>query len=276
MWNSPLTQLALHHRLLLWTCPGECDYTCQHIVTDDRLTRDPPYMQPVHQFHGKWPFWRFLGMQEPFSVLFSLANFWAHWWGMSKIRERVPEHYPLRKYYEKYAYLGYAAWTFSAVFHARDFLWTERFDYLGAGAYVLYGLYFAPIRIFRLYEPGTAANPGMNASLLRIWTGLCISLYAMHAGYLLLVEWNYTYNMAANIVVGLCHSIFWAVFSLRLSFQKGLGWRAWPGFIVAMIISVMALELLDFPPWGRMVDAHSLWHLGTVLPTMWWYKYDSR
>jgi len=35
----------------------------------------------------------------------------------------------------------------------------------------------------------------------------------------------------------------------------------------------MSLELLDFPPWMGMVDAHSLWHLGTVLPTVLWYNF---
>jgi hypothetical protein len=35
----------------------------------------------------------------------------------------------------------------------------------------------------------------------------------------------------------------------------------------------MSLELLDFPPWKGMIDAHSLWHLGTVLPTVLWYNF---
>lgn len=29
------------------------------------------------QFNGKWPFYRFMGMQEPASVLFSLLNMFA-------------------------------------------------------------------------------------------------------------------------------------------------------------------------------------------------------
>ena len=38
-----------------------------------------------------------------------------------------------------------ACWIFSSIFHTRDFVLTERLDYFGAGASVLYGLYFAPI-----------------------------------------------------------------------------------------------------------------------------------
>jgi hypothetical protein len=30
--------------------------------------------------------------------------------------------------------------------------------------------------------------------------------------------------------------------------------------------------LFDFPPWWGAVDAHSLWHLMTVFPTLWWYR----
>jgi hypothetical protein len=33
------------------------------------------------------------------------------------------------------------------------------------------------------------------------------------------------------------------------------------------------LELFDFPPIWGMVDAHALWHLGTVVPTIAWYRY---
>ncbi|KAA8567290.1 hypothetical protein EYC84_010324 [Monilinia fructicola] len=68
------TKIPLLHRLLFWTCPAECDYTCQHIITNARVESG----QPIVQFHGKWPFYRFLGMQEPFSVFFSLLNFLAH------------------------------------------------------------------------------------------------------------------------------------------------------------------------------------------------------
>jgi hypothetical protein len=218
-------------------------------------------------------------MQEPFSVLFSLANFWAHWWGMAQLKTHIPPSYPLLRYMKTFGYLGYAAWVFSAVFHARDTLVTERLDYLGAGAYVLYGLFFAPIRILRWHgaQDGVPEKGGRSqsqkAGLVRLWSLFCLGLYGAHIFYLLVIRWNYTYNMAANVVVGLLHSVCWTAFSVYESRKRGYGWQAWPGCIVAMIVSVMGLELLDFPPWGRMVDAHSLWHLGTVVPTLWWYKY---
>ena len=37
----------------------------------------------------------------------------------------------------------------SMIFHTRDFNFTEKLDYFAAGASVLYGLYYTPIRVFR-------------------------------------------------------------------------------------------------------------------------------
>lgn len=224
-------------------------------------------MQPVVQFHGKWPFYRFLGMQEPFSVLFSLFNYLAHDWGMHQLRETIPASYPLRKYYLWFGYVGLASWSFSMIFHTRDFNLTEKLDYFAAGANVLFGLYYAPIRVFRLDR-----NEPRRQSVLRLWTGLCILLYAMHVSYLSLWSWDYTYNMAANVAVGVVANLLWSGFSY-VQFRKiGRTWAVWPGLCVAWIIMAMSLELLDFAPWKGMLDAHSLWHLGTVVPTVLWYK----
>lgn len=33
----------------------------------------------------------------------------------------------------------------------------------------------------------------------------------------------------------------------------------------------LIFELFDFPPWEDMIDAHSLWHLTTILPGYFWY-----
>ena len=274
-FNGSYTSTAIQHQLLLWDCPSECDYICQHIVTTHRLEREPPYLEPILQFHGKWPFYRFLGMQEPASVLFSLFNFLAHDHGMSKVREHIPASYPLRKYYLMFGYFGLASWIFSMIFHTRDFNLTEKLDYFGAGASVMYGLYFAAIRIFRLDKTkGVGANTKSAgpSNLLQMWTFLCASLYLLHVGYLSFITFDYTYNMAANVVIGIIQNILWSWFSVQRFRKVGRLWAAWPGLIVAWIILAMSLELFDFPPWWGMVDAHALWHLGTVGPTIWWYR----
>jgi len=153
------------------------------------------------------------------------------------------------------------------IFHTRDFQLTEELDYLAAGASVLYGLYYALIRIFRLDQGGKNTR-----SVLRAWTFLCMGLYVGHVIYLKGFAWDYTYNMTANVVVGIIQNIMWSWFSWEKYRTSGRIWAMWPGLAVAWIILAMSLELLDFPPWLGCLDAHSLWHLGTVAPTVLWYK----
>lgn len=154
------------------------------------------------------------------------------------------------------------------IFHTRDFSITEKLDYFAAGASVLYGLYFAPIRIFRLDQ----SNP-TKQSIRRVWTALCLLLYLAHVTYLTAWSWDYTYNMAANVACGIVQNLLWTGFSIYRYRKVQRTWTAWPGMIVAWLILAMSLELFDFPPWKGLIDAHSLWHLGTVFPTIWWYTY---
>ena len=220
------------------------------------------------QYHGKWPFYRFLGMQEPFSVLFSFMNLVAHHDGLAKVRRSIPQKYPLRPYYLVFGYFGTASWIFSMIFHTRDFNLTEKLDYFAAGASVFYGLFYTPVRVFRLDR----RSPSKRV-LLRSWTVLCLALFTGHVCYLSFWTWDYTYNMAANVAAGVVQNILWTAFSVKEYRRLKRPWTAWPGLIVAWIILAMSFELLDFPPMGGMIDAHSLWHLGTVGPTVWWYKY---
>ncbi len=225
-------------------------------------------LEPVVQYHGKWPFYRFVGMQEPFSVSFSFLNFLAHYNGLLKIRDKMPARYSLRPFYVALSYIGMASWVFSMIFHTRDFNLTEKLDYFAAGASVLYGMYYTPVRIFRLDQK----KPPVKQTLLRLWTITCVLLYIAHVSYLTFWRWDYTYNMAANIAVGVVQNILWSWFSVHRYQKLKKPWAAWPGLIVAWVVMAMSLELLDFPPWKGMLDAHSLWHLGTVGPTIWWYK----
>ena len=220
------------------------------------------------QYHGKWPFYRFLGMQEPFSVLFSFMNLVAHQDGLARVRQHISPDYPLRPYYLAFGYFGLASWIFSMVFHTRDFNVTEKLDYFAAGASVFYGMYYTPVRVFRLDRPSPRRR-----SVLRAWTVLCLALYLCHVGYLTLVRWDYTYNMAANVAAGVFQNLLWTGFSIEMYRRVKQPWTAWPGLIVAWITLAMSLELLDFPPLWGICDAHSLWHLGTVLPAKWFYEY---
>ncbi|KAL6919969.1 hypothetical protein FSST1_003995 [Fusarium sambucinum] len=263
--DKPQTPIHVLHRLLLWNCASECDYACQHIVTGQRMATG----LSVEQFYGKWPFYRFLGMQEPFSVLFSLGNLWAHWHGLKTMDQaRIPKSYSMRIFYDWLAYVGIASWTFSSIFHTRDFRVTEELDYFGAGASVLYGLYYTVVRVFRLDK-----RSPRRRTTLRVWSLFCSSLFLGHVSYLKFIRWDYTYNMAANVAAGIVQNVLWTWFSFNRYRESRRIWAAWPGFVVAWLIFAMSMELFDFPPWLGCVDAHSLWHLMTIGPTILWYNF---
>jgi post-GPI attachment to proteins factor 3 len=102
-------------RLTGWTCMDDCKYDCMHKMTGNNIA----WGQKIHQYYGKWPFWRFAGMQEPASVIFSMLNFLAHAAGLMKVRKRIPASHPMRPFYIGWAYLSMNAWLWSSVFHTR-------------------------------------------------------------------------------------------------------------------------------------------------------------
>ncbi len=53
-----------------------------------------PVQKQMVQYHGKWVFIRFLGAQEPLSVLFSLMNLGVHWKALLRMRRELPDAFP--------------------------------------------------------------------------------------------------------------------------------------------------------------------------------------
>lgn len=111
----PWATLPVDLRLTRWTCIDDCKYNCMHMLTDNAVQS----AKDIQQYYGKWPFWRFMGMQEPASVVFSLWNMWSHIQGARQIHRRVPVAHPMRSYYLVCAYVSINAWIWSAVFHTR-------------------------------------------------------------------------------------------------------------------------------------------------------------
>lgn len=109
------SMLPLVLKLTRWTCADDCKYTCMHVVTNKAVELGVP----IEQYHGKWPFWRMLGMQEPASVAFSLLNLWFHALGLSKIRRSIPDNHIMKTYYILWAIVSMNTWVWSSVFHTR-------------------------------------------------------------------------------------------------------------------------------------------------------------
>jgi post-GPI attachment to proteins factor 3 len=193
-------------------------------------------------------------------VLFSILNFHGHYRGIQRVFQRVPDTYRLKPYYILIGIFGMNAWVWSSVFHVRDFLFTERADYFSAGASVLFGLFYTPLRLFDIHQ----RSINLVRPYIYTWAGICGFAFLAHVYYLSFITFSYSYNMAANVAVGIAQNIMWIYYSVtRSRSDRGL-WVWTPVFIVVYVSCAMSLEIFDFFPIADALDAHALWHAATV------------
>jgi hypothetical protein len=189
-----------------------------------------------------------------------MLNFHGYYRGTRLVAQRVPDTYVLKPFYIILGIFGMNAWVWSSVFHTRDFLFTERADYFSAGASVMYGLFYTPLRLFDIHK----RDSRRTKPYITVWAGLCLFAFLAHVYYLSFVTFSYSYNMAANVVVGLLQNFMWIYYSLtRAGSKRGL-WVWTPVFVVVYVSCAMSLELFDFFPFADTLDAHSLWHAATI------------
>lgn len=227
------------------------------------------------QFYGKWPFRRFWGTQEILSVVFSLANLWAHYTGLKsleRVRTGSEGGRRLKRWYALNAFVGINTWIWSVVFHTRDNDWTEKADYFSAGASTLYGLWLVLARAGGLYRGRVRARRAMM--------GVGLAVLIAHCTYLSTGRFDYSYNMTFNLVVGVSQVLLWTLWSLSRSFAPHPSSAADrtpnPIYPLFLLLVFSALELLDLPPVPaglRLLDAHALWHASTVGVVWMWYAF---
>lgn len=270
--------------LLFWDCTSNCDYQCQQVVTKLRISN----AEEIYQFHGKWPFIRMFSFQEMFSTLFSMGNFFPHYYGYLRLTKAISNY----KFYNResritlylvnYTYVAIAgmfAWTASTIFHWRDLLITEKFDYFFAGMTVLVAFHAIFSRIFRLEK---------YPKLAKLFFFIVVGIFSMHI-LRLYIDWSYTYNMRFNVCFGLLQYILIIIMAYQnyrtISGSKQIA-DAYitpsdnhifklcivPILLVTGIVLAMSLELVDFFSWDWQIDAHALWHFCTILPS--WVLYD--
>ncbi|CAI9087994.1 OLC1v1022218C1 [Oldenlandia corymbosa var. corymbosa] len=138
---------------LLWKqldCKSECRYHCMMEREKERAV----HLGPV-KYHGKWPFQRLFGFQEPVSVVFSFLNLAAHFYGwlcyFILIYYKLPlkhdkPYYDFAGLWHIYGLLSMNSWFWSAVFHSREVEFTERLDYSSAVALLGFSLILSLIR----------------------------------------------------------------------------------------------------------------------------------
>uniref|UniRef100_A0A8D1BNX8 Post-GPI attachment to proteins factor 3 n=1 Tax=Sus scrofa TaxID=9823 RepID=A0A8D1BNX8_PIG len=144
------------------------------------------------------------------------------------------------------------AWFWSTVFHTRDTDLTEKLDYFCASTVILHSVYLCCVRTVGLQRPAVAS--AFRALLLLMLTA--------HVSYLSLVHFDYGYNLAANVAMGLVNAAWWLAWCLRN--RRRLPHVRKCMVVVLLLQALSLLELLDFPPLFWVLDAHAIWHISTI------------
>ncbi|XP_066155683.1 post-GPI attachment to proteins factor 3 isoform X1 [Euwallacea fornicatus] len=240
---------AVHLKTLAWSCLDECKYNCMWKTVESFHQRN--WKTP--QFHGKWPFIRLFGIQEPASFAFSLLNLIVHLKMIKKFHRQVRSDSPLYWLWFGFCLICCNAWFWSAIFHARDFPLTELLDYACAFSIVLVNCYVMQIRIFRYVFP---------RFLHIILTIFFLAFFVNHTAYLSMGRFDYEYNMQLNVLVGTITAISWFIWAVLKRNKQPYVWKC--SVYVAMTGLVLMLEIIDQPPIFYVFDCHSLWHLATA------------
>ncbi|KAM8837879.1 post-GPI attachment to proteins factor 3 isoform 3-T3 [Spinachia spinachia] len=239
----------------------------------------------VPQFHGKWPFTRFLCFEEPASALASLLNGLACLLMMLRYRSAVPRQSPMYRTVNAFSLVSLNAWFWSTVFHTRDTYLTEvtladrpdgglrrqtlcllhcdylfcfcdvlfqKMDYFCATAVILYSIYLCCVRTLGLRRPAASSMVGV----------LLILAFTAHVSFLTFVSFDYGYNMAANATIGMVNLLWWLCWCWQNRGTLPYWWKC--GLVVVLLYGLALLELLDFPPMLWALDAHAVWHLSTI------------
>lgn len=286
---------------LWWLCAADCNYKCQQIVTHWRQQHD----QPMVKFYGKWPFIRWLGMQEFFLAVFSFANFYVNWLAVRPVLRQVhkndkshiaPEYARILRQF-LYLILGLmVGWLLLTIFHIRDVPVTETLDYFGAFAIVLLNFNAIGYRLLGVFHWSSVARAAWHLSLIIVYVFHCTKLY---------LHWDYGYNTQVNLVFGLLALAMWVIHSLLVKrafaadaagyanllqlmpFETALLNKLrvvglaksqllpyLPIFLNGVMMLGLSFELRDRPPWLQMIDAHAMWHFFTIWPPLLWYDWN--
>lgn len=252
---------SLIWRLTGWSCHDECNYNCMwHTVVEFSK-----FDQPVPQFQGKWPFVRWLGMQEPASAIFSVLNFATYLYAFRKMiqLQTIQQLYWLKYLWMTYFGVGITAWFFSTIFHSRDIPLTEKLDYFCAFALVLSGFYASLIRIF-----------GPDKKYLYPIIGIAIfAYYVGHIDYLTRGKFDYGHHVYTSAVIGAINSASWLFWCAITWYRFRVDHVKTCASVIIVACGFLLLELFDFPPLFWTFDAHALWHLGTVLLPIPWTRF---
>jgi hypothetical protein len=239
-----------------WDCQDECVYTCVREVSAVRVRQG----HPVFKYYGHWPFVRYGGFDQAASVAFSLLNCVPNTFFLVRHVARMlsgggQKLSLLEVFLTIQSASAILAWVISAIFHSRLTDYTTALDYCSALTFLTMALWVAFYRVI-----------GQNFSTVTVWSLFALFVSALAYRLHILATRPIDFGMHMNICVAISTVqaiiwIYWAVFgtSIHGKTQKYicLACQVW-------LTAAASLELLDFPPFFGLFDAHSLWHLVTI------------
>ncbi|OMO97933.1 Per1-like protein [Corchorus olitorius] len=249
-------QEPLYQKWKQWDCQSDCRYHCMLAREEQREKLGD---KPV-KYHGKWPFRRVYGIQEPVAVAFSALSLAMQFHGWISffilLNYKLPLRSDKRTYYEYtglwhiYGILAMNFWLWSAVFHSRDVELTEKLDYSSAVAYIGFGLILAIIRAFDVRD---------EASRVMVAAPL-IAFVTTHILYLNFYKLDFGLNMKVCMAMGVTQLLIWGIWAGVTSHPSR--WKVWL-FVLGGSLALL-LQIYDFPPYRGFVDAHAVWHAASI------------
>lgn len=83
--------------------------------------------------------------------------------------------------------------------------------------------------------------------------------------------YRYVHPKHFKYFTGIATGIGWVIW---YAMQRNKHPYAWKILLFEILVAIsLLLEVNDFPPLFWVLDAHALWHLSTVLPTVLLYRY---
>lgn len=205
-----------------------------------------------------------LCVEEPFSSLFSFLIMLIELYFVFVLL-------PLRKHslyqHVRYHSLGITlmwVWTYfwSAAFHFRETVLTERMDYFSSAIGWLYMVYSGVVHVFRVDD--IRIKIGV-AGAMAVWAVRFID-------YMVNVRFDYGYCVQSVAVLVVVHFVMYASWIAYQAYTRSRPWSVLAPCLLCHIVILCAcpLELVDFLPIWNMLDGHSLWHgAGNIVAYAW-------
>jgi post-GPI attachment to proteins factor 3 len=304
LYSPSFPPLDVPSRIFGWNQRDNCIYVCAHRIADPLYYRQKTALAAsanniqkltffknkarVQQYYGKWPLFRVVGMQEFFSVLFSLGNIAAHVAGAAYFYKKT-RHTSLQVVMLEgdsrrsifywfpsialFFLVAVATWLASAVYHIRQTDVTLGLDYFFSMFFLSSALAFTAVRVFRLF----------------FFRHQFFFVYIPNVAFLiayaiLIATTHYTkYHIYYGAAVSLAFSLLWlswAIFYTRRGRRYPNKKKKHLPLILAFVFlfgaSTAALGAFDFVPLGLLLDAHACWHLSSIPLTLLLYLFITK